>query len=229
MHPCGGLPSFLTLSRPLYSGLWLLAAWMILSASATYAQAVAPASAANAAASLPVIDALSSPSSEWIDLTNAQQRALRPLEHSWVGIDEAQRRKWLSLSRNFSSLTIDEQTKLHSRMREWAALSPHERIQARLNFAETRKVLGNDKLAKWEAYQALSPEEKRKLAASAPMRPPGAAPAIKPLPQKLVTPVAPASSAASHPPGTAATGRMFALDRVDPKTLLPLPQFRSKP
>ena len=60
-----------------------------------------------------------------------------------------------------------EQAKLHSRMTEWAALSPQQRTQARLNFAETKQLSPDDKKAKWEAYQALPPEEKRKLAAGA--------------------------------------------------------------
>ena len=60
-----------------------------------------------------------------------------------------------------------EQDKLHSRMSEWAALSPQQRTQARLNFGETKRLSPDDKKAKWEAYQALPAEEKRKLAASA--------------------------------------------------------------
>ena len=45
-----------------------------------------------------------------------------------------------------------------------------------------------EKKAKWEAYQALSPEEKRKLADSATRKPPTTAAAVKPVnPQKLAT------------------------------------------
>ena len=53
-----------------------------------------------------------------------------------------------------------EQAKLHSRMTEWAALSPQQRTQARLNFAETKQLSPDDKKAKWEAYQALPPGRK---------------------------------------------------------------------
>ena len=65
-------------------------------------------------------------------------------------------------------------------MTEWAALSPQQRTQARLNFAETKQLSPDDKKAKWEAYQALPPEEKRKLAAGAAKPPPTAA-AVKPV------------------------------------------------
>ena len=48
-------------------------------------------------------------------------------------------------------------------MTEWAALSPQQRAQARLNFAEIKRLPADERKAKWEAYQALQPEEKRKL------------------------------------------------------------------
>ena len=72
-------------------------------------------------------------------------------------------------------------------MTDWAALSVQQRNQARLNFAETNKLAPDDKKAQWEAYQALSAEEKQKLAAGATKKPAGAAIAIKPVaPQKMV-------------------------------------------
>ena len=72
-------------------------------------------------------------------------------------LSEAQKRKWLALSAELpASMPRAEQAKLHSRMTEWAALSPQQRTQARLNFAETKQLSPDDKKAKWEAYQALS-------------------------------------------------------------------------
>jgi hypothetical protein len=99
----------------------------------------------------------------------------------------AQKRKWLAISTNYPKMTLDEQAKLHSRMTEWVALSPQQRAQARLNFGETQKLSPDDKKAKWEAYQALPPEERRKLAAVA-AKTPSTAPAVKPVPtEKLAT------------------------------------------
>ena len=65
-----------------------------------------------------------------------------------------------------------------------------QRAQARLNFGKTkelsRQLTPEEKKARWEAYQALSPEEKQKLAAKASPNPTGAATAVKPVsPQKL--------------------------------------------
>ena len=83
---------------------------------------------------------------------------------------------------------------MHSRMNEWVAMSPQQRAAARLNFAKTKELskelTPDEKKAKWQTYQALSPEEKAKLAAKATPKPTGAATAVKPVePQKLaVTP-----------------------------------------
>ena len=85
---------------------------------------------------------------------------------------------------------------MHSRMNEWVAMSPQQRAAARLNFAKTKELSSqltpDEKKAKWEIYQALSPEEKARLAAKASPKPAGAATAVKPVaPQKLaVTPKA---------------------------------------
>ncbi|MDO8276943.1 MAG: DUF3106 domain-containing protein [Burkholderiaceae bacterium] len=155
-------------------------------------------------------------SSGWAELTPAQQQALRPLAANWGSISEAQKRKWIALSQNYPKLPAAEQTKLHSRMTEWVALSPQQRSQARLNFAETKKLTPDDKKAQWKAYQALSPEERRKLAKSA-AKPGGAAPAVKPVaPQKLAAVPTPVRKP-SRPLPTIAAGP----NQVDQNTLLP--------
>lgn len=79
---------------------------------------------------------------------------------------------------------------MHSRMNEWVTMSPQDRATARLNFAKTKELskqfTPDEKKAKWETYQALSPEEKATLAAKGSPKPAGAATAVKPVPaQKL--------------------------------------------
>ena len=127
----------------------------------------------------------------WAELTPLQQQALAPLASSWnTTMSEAQKRKWLALSKNYGSLPPEDQATLNSRMNEWVALSPQQRAQARLNFGKTRELsrqlTPEEKKARWEAYQALSPEEKQQLAAKGSPNPAGAATAVKPVPpQKL--------------------------------------------
>jgi hypothetical protein len=119
---------------------------------------------------------------EWGSLNAQQQAALQPLQSNWNSLSDQQRRKWLSVSTNYPRLSIGEQTKLHERMSQWAALSPRQREHARLNYAEVQKMSPQQKNEKWEAYQALNPTDKQKLAASAQPKPPRTALAIKPAP-----------------------------------------------
>jgi hypothetical protein len=149
----------------------------------------------------------------WMDLNESQQQALAPLTEQWPTMTEPHKRKWLALSQNFAQLSSDEQNTLQSRMREWASLSPQKRTAARLNFAGVQQLPQEDKKAKWEAYQALSPEAKQKLAAQQTKPVVGAAPAVKPVaPAKLAAP--PAASPNKALP-------RIATDRVAPATLLP--------
>lgn len=157
----------------------------------------------------------------WADLTPDQQKSLQPLTANWVGMGEAQKRKWLAVSKNYSQLSPPEQSKLHSRMTSWAALSPQQRTQARLNFAEAKKLAPAEKSAQWEAYQALSPQEKQKLAAQSSGKPVGASTPLKPVaPQKLAS--VPITRQAQKPGGEPAPQRAAsATAAVDQHTLLP--------
>jgi hypothetical protein len=156
----------------------------------------------------------------WVELTPAQQGALSPLSGTWRSLGEAHKRKWIALSENFFIMPPAEQALLHSRMTEWAALSPQQRTLARLNYAEAQKVASTDKRAKWEAYQALSPEEKRKLAAGAAAAkpaPPPTAVAVKPVPQQKL-----AKIPKQKKPDNAARIAVIP-GQVDNNTLLPQP------
>ncbi len=158
----------------------------------------------------------------WSDLSESQQQALSPLTQLWPTMTEPHKRKWLAVSQNFAQLSADEQSTVQGRMREWAALSPQQRAAARLNYADAKQLLQEDKKAKWEAYQALSPEAKQKLAAQQPIQPVlGAAPATKPVPPaKLAT--SPAASANKALP-------RIATDQAAPATLLPTPVTSAAP
>lgn len=139
----------------------------------------------------------------WAQLTVQQQIALRPLSEVWDPVSEAQKRKWLELSKNYPSLAAEDQARMHSRMVEWVAMSPQQRAQARLNFAQTRELATNlsaeEKKAKWQSYQALTADEKQKLAEKALPKPTGAATAVTPVAsQKLTVVSAPLSPRANR-------------------------------
>jgi len=106
---------------------------------------------------------------------------------------------------------------MHARMAEWAALKPKEREQARLNFAETKKIAPTDRAANWEAYQALSPEERKELANKAKKKPASAALAVKPVPPEKLAAV-PVTRLTPEP----VRDRLWAKQAIDRNTLLPI-------
>ena len=152
----------------------------------------------------------------WKELTPAQQQILQPLAASWNGLGVIQKGKWVAIAKNYPSMAPAEQEKLNGRMAEWAALKPRDRERARLNFAETKKLPPAERVANWEAYQALSPEEKEKLAARAPKKPVGTAIAVKPVASDKLAKVP--VTRHTPPQGPAATNGKPLVDR---NTLLP--------
>lgn len=104
----------------------------------------------------------------WSSLKPAQRDALKPLEREWSGIDPLRKQKWLEIADRFPSMTAQDKSRLHERMAEWTKLSPMERGQVRMNYLEARQAPPQNRQASWEAYQALSDEQRRELAERAP-------------------------------------------------------------
>ncbi len=152
----------------------------------------------------------------WGELTTAQKQALYPLANRWSLLTEAQKRHWLKLSVGFHALEPGEQEKMLSRLTDWASLSAQQRSQARLNYAVTGTLAGESKRAKWEAYQALSEEERKRLAAKVAPQPAGAAPAVRPSPKKLVH-----VPAASNVPPTTVNPPKIPRSSVQPAPQIP--------
>lgn len=136
----------------------------------------------------------------WSALSNSQKLALYPLAERWALLSEIQKRRWLALAQTFPALPKQEQEKLHSRMTEWASLSAQQRNQARLNYATSNRLARDNKLAQWEAYQALSEEERRILAARAAPKPQGAATALSPAPARKLAQIPAAEQANPNRP-----------------------------
>jgi hypothetical protein len=156
-------------------------------------------------------------SPNWAELGKAQQQALQPLSAVWDSLSVGHRRKWIAVTKNYASLNDAGKAKLNDRMVDWATLSPKDRELARLNFAETKTLAPTNRSADWEAYQALTPEEKQKLAAErANRKPNSAAIAIKPVSKNKLTAV-PVTRRSPEPARELVTAKQ-ALDR---NTLLP--------
>jgi hypothetical protein len=207
----GGVPP--VARRLAFSRRLTLTAGLVMGALAAPAQADPGDMPADGPATPPVRLAQASPAvsqaasrPQWGELNASQREALAPLSAQWHTLSEPHKRKWIALAANFHRWPAAEQAKLHSRMTEWIALSPQERVRARLAFGEAQQLSPDAKKAKWEAYQALPPEERQRLAASAVPRPPSAAAAARPVPaDKLASvprtpPALPATAAATAKP-----------------------------
>lgn len=154
------------------------------------------------AATLPVASASRTPAKaaveqgvRWRDLKPAQQAPLKPLEQDWSRIEAPQKQKWLQVAEGFPKMSAAEQGRVQARMADWAKLTPQERGRARMNFQEATQLPTQDRQARWDAYQALSPEQRRQLAARA-------------------TPAAPASAADTSRKPAAADARPERADRA---------------
>ena len=176
------------------------------------------ASAANrpaGSAAAPASASASASNSSWQSLQSSQKKALAPLAPHWAQISQAQKNKWLAMSNNFDNLSTKEQAILHERMAEWASLTPQQRAQARLNFNQTKTLDADAKKTQWETYQALSPEDKKKLAAQQTTGIRGAATASQAASPNKVIPLSGKSI-----PAEAATKSTSSIV-IDKKTLLP--------
>ena len=103
----------------------------------------------------------------WQKLGSRQRDALKPLQQEWSDIDASSKLKWMQLADRMPEMHPEERSRIQARMADWAKLTPAERGQARLRYQEAKQVPLSDRRSRWDAYQALSAEQKHELAARA--------------------------------------------------------------
>lgn len=108
--------------------------------------------------------------SDWAQLSATQRKALAPLSSQWASLAPSSRVKWVEVARRFDQLAPAEQARLQERMASWAALPSDQRGEARLRYQQSRQLPANQRQQKWQAYQALSSEEKQDLGRQAQRR-----------------------------------------------------------
>lgn len=99
----------------------------------------------------------------WREITETQRQVLMPLRERWDSMGALAKRRWLVLADRYPKMDESERNKLVSRMNTWASLSAQQRSQARLNFESAKRLSAKELQAKWDAYQALSDAEKKRL------------------------------------------------------------------
>ncbi|MBL8345159.1 MAG: DUF3106 domain-containing protein [Rubrivivax sp.] len=130
------------------------------------------AGALHAAAPAPVAS-VSGPA--WSALTATQQQALAPLRPTWDANDAPRKLKWIEVADRFPGMPAAERRRVQERMAAWAAMTPSERARARVQFQETRGIGAEERQARWQAYQSLPEDERKRLALAAKKVPPPAA------------------------------------------------------
>jgi hypothetical protein len=109
----------------------------------------------------------SSGQTPWTALSPQQKRDLHPLQKEWLGLTADRQQKWLEVAARMPFMSDDERERVRERMYEWARMSPAQRGQARLQFQEVRQWPSEDRQARWEAYLALTDDERSALAGQA--------------------------------------------------------------
>ncbi|MEO8525861.1 MAG: DUF3106 domain-containing protein [Caldimonas sp.] len=128
----------------------------------------------------------------WQALTPVQRQALGPLEREWPSIDAGRKQKWLTIADRYPGMPAPERNRITERMTEWARLTPAERGEVRLRYQEARQVPAPARSERWQEYQKLPDDAKRKFAARA-ARP--ASPDARPEPSPGAKPAFPSRDA----------------------------------
>lgn len=133
----------------------------------------------------------------WSQLTDNQRAVLAPLAREWNGFSDEGKLKWLGIADRYKSMTPVEQTRLQERMKGWASLSPAEREKARSQYLRLRTAPPDQRRAleqRWQEYDALPGDEKKRLKETRPAPPqpasslPAAAPRQAPPKSVLLAP-----------------------------------------
>jgi hypothetical protein len=103
----------------------------------------------------------------WASLTPQQRRELQQLQKEWPSLSADRQQKWLEVAARMPLMSNEERGRVRERMFEWAQMSPAQRGQARLQFQEARQWPADDRQARWEAYLALTDDERTALAGQA--------------------------------------------------------------
>lgn len=100
----------------------------------------------------------------WASLSSGQKQVLSPLAAQWSNMDAMSQEKWLRVADRYPSLPPEAQQRVMARMHQWARLPDNERGQARLRYQQARQISPQELQQRWQAYQALSEQERQELA-----------------------------------------------------------------
>lgn len=102
----------------------------------------------------------------WTDLKPRQREILAPLETRWNSLPAARKRAWVQLADRLPAMAPGERARALTRINEWAALTPEQRILARNNYRLAKTLPKDERVAQWEQYQQMTPEQRAVLRAN---------------------------------------------------------------
>jgi hypothetical protein len=182
---------------------------------------VSPLIASKAAISTPVTGPGKTETGvRWDQLKPSEQQAFSPLKALWPTLSAGHKNKWISLAVRFEKMKPEERLRVTQRMGEWAALKPEQRTVARIQFAEVQALDPQARFDQWQAYQALSAEERSALQMRAAKPKVGVAPAVKPSPASKSVTTALKQQSPAMVDATKSVPKI-SVDQIDSHTLLP--------
>ncbi|MGD9945408.1 MAG: DUF3106 domain-containing protein [Burkholderiaceae bacterium] len=102
----------------------------------------------------------------WSELSRAQQAVLAPFAEQWNSWPTQEKLNWVSLADRVPKMKPAARQKLDQRIREWAQLTPEQRRLARQNYRLAKRLSPDERLAQWERYQQMTPEQQSVLRTS---------------------------------------------------------------
>ena len=99
----------------------------------------------------------------WSELSDSQRKILAPLESQWNTLTQDEKRPWLALAARLPKMDAPSRARAEKRIREWAALTPEQRRLARNNYRLAKQLPKDQRVATWEQYQQMTPEQQAVL------------------------------------------------------------------
>ena len=99
----------------------------------------------------------------WNDLSELQRQVLQPFAAQWNAWPAAEKRSWIALADRVPRMKPEDQARAQRRISEWARLTPGQRQIARQNYRLARQLPPDERVAQWERYTQLTPEQQTVL------------------------------------------------------------------
>ena len=100
----------------------------------------------------------------WSALSGEERRVLAPFEKQWNSWPVEEKKAWVLVARTrYPGMSEAERLAWHQRIEQWAALTPEQRRNARLNYRLIRRLPATQQAEEVRRFQSLTPEQRQVL------------------------------------------------------------------